>query len=353
MRIALIAPPFISVPPQEYGGTELFIADLAKGLADLGYEVVLYTNGESTLEVEKRWIYPKSEWPIKGEIHDSLKDMNHTSWAVADARRDCDIVHLNNAPGLAHSRFVNLPFVYTIHHPSDEALSEFYNNYPEVTYVTISRFQQQREKMPHIRTIHHGINLPLYELVEKKQPYLSFIGRIAPVKGVHIAIEVAQRSGIPLKIAGEVQPMFREYYETQIKPHVDGKFIEYIGTANMEEKNQLLGNSLGMLFPIQWDEPFGLVTIEAMACGTPVLALPGGSVPEIVKDGVSGFVCETADDMVRCAGELGRFQPAAVREYVRQNFSLDRMVKQYVDLYEEILAGKPAASAGDEQRAIA
>ncbi|HEU5452405.1 MAG TPA: glycosyltransferase family 4 protein [Terriglobales bacterium] len=353
MRIALIAPPFISVPPQQYGGTELFIAELARGLAKLDYEVVVYTNGESTIEVERRWLYPECEWPIKGEIHDSLKDINHTAWAVADARHDCDIIHLNNAPGLPHSRFVSQPFVYTIHHPSDEALSEFYAEYPEVSYVTISRFQQEREKLPRIRTIHHGIHLPLYELTEKKQPYLSFIGRIAPVKGVHIAIEVAQRSGVPLKIAGEVQPMFREYYETQIKPHVDGKFIEFVGTANLEEKNQLLGNSLAMLFPIQWNEPFGLVTIEAMACGTPVLAMPGGSVPEIVVDGVSGFVCETADDMVRCVGKVDEFRPAAVREHVAQNFSLDRMVRQYADLYKEILAGKPAASAGDEERAIA
>lgn len=353
MRIALIAPPFICVPPQQYGGTELFIAELAEGLERLGHQVVVYTNGESTVKVEKRWLYPKAEWPIKGEVHDSLKDVNHTAWAVSDARRDCDLIHLNNAPGLALVRFVDLPFVYTIHHPSDGSLSRYYAFYPGISYVTISRFQQEREKLPRIRTIHHGLDLSRYRLTEKKERYLSFIGRIAPVKGVHIAIEVAQRSGIPLKIAGEIQPMFRDYYENRIKPHVDGKFIEYIGTANLAEKNELLGNSLGMLFPIQWNEPFGLVTIEAMACGTPVLAMPGGSVPEIVKDGVSGFVCPSVDDMVRHAGELERFQPAAVRDYVQQNFSLDRMVRQYAELYEEILGGKPSQDAGEEQRAIA
>ncbi len=127
-----------------------------------------------------------------------------------------------------------------------------------------------------------------------KQEYLSFLGRIAPIKGTHLAIEVAKKSGIPLKIAGEVQPIFQDYFDREVKPHIDGKFIEYVGEADLENKNELLGNSLAMLFPIQWNEPFGLVMIEAMACGTPVLALPGGAVEEVVCDGISGFVCQSS-----------------------------------------------------------
>lgn len=353
MRIALIAPPFICVPPREYGGTELFIAELAEGLQQRGYDVVVYTNGESTVQVEKRCLYPAEEWPIKGEIYDSLKDVNHTSWAVADAAGDCDIIHLNNAPGLAHDRFIDNPFVYTIHHPYNEGLSNYYAHFPEVSFVTISRFQQQREKLPKISTIHHGIKLSRYRLVEKKQTYLSFIGRIAPMKGPHLAIEVAQRSGLPLKLAGEVQPIYQDYFERTIKPHVDGKFIEYVGTANLQEKNELLGNSLGMLFPIQWDEPFGLVTIEAMACGTPVLALPGGSVAEIVRDGVSGFVCTSVDDMVQRVRDIAAFKPAAVRGYVQEYFSTERMVGQYAQLYEDIAAGTLPQPGSEPQRAIA
>src|SRR5439155_21276517 len=134
-------------------------------------------------------------------------------------------------------------------------------------------------------------------LKTKKQKYLSFIGRIAPVKGTHLAIEVAQKSGIPLKIAGQVQPAFQDYFDVEIKPKIDGKFIEYIGEADMDAKNELLGDSMAMLFPIQWNEPFGLVLVEAMACGTPVLALPGGSVPEIVRDGVSGYLCTSVEEM--------------------------------------------------------
>src|SRR5438270_9000309 len=172
--------------------------------------------------------------------------------------------------------------------------------------------------MPQMRTIHHGIDVRRYRLVEKKQQYLSFIGRIAPIKGTHLAIDVAKRTGIPLKIAGDIQPINREYFEAKIKPEIDGKFIEYIGLADLKAKNELLGNSMAMLFPIKWNEPFGLVMVEAMACGTPVLALRGGSVPEIVRDGVSGYVCRSARDMFKRVRNL-QFSPRAVRQYVEEN----------------------------------
>ena len=359
MRIAIIAPPFISVPPKIYGGTELFIAQLARGLKNLGTDVVVYANGESTLDVEVRSLYPRGEWPIKGEIYDNLKDINHSSWAVRDAAEDCDLVHINNVPALACSRFVEQPFVYTIHHPHLDGLSSFYANFPAVNYVTISDFQRKLEVMPRLQTIHHGIDISLYQLKQKKQQYLSFLGRIAPIKGTHLAIQVAKKAGIPLKIAGEIQPLFKDYYEREIKPHIDGKWVEYVGQADLAAKNELLGNSLAMLFPIQWDEPFGLVMLEAMACGTPVIALPGGAVEEVVQDGVSGFICRTADELVERVRQLqgaGAMPPAAVRQYVKDNFSLDRMVAQYVRLYNRIIANAGAVEVQgvlEKQRAIA
>src|SRR6266542_1043584 len=231
MRVALVAPPFISVPPKVYGGTELFIAQLAEGLKKYDIEVVVYCNGESTVSVEKRWIYEKPQWPIEGEVYANLKDINHTAWAVRDACSSCDVIHLNNLPGLVHSRFIDAAFVYTVHHPHDLGLSGFYSFYPDVQYVTISEFQKTREQMPRVRAIHHGIDLSVYDLRAQKQPYLSFIGRIAPIKGTHLAIAAAKAAGIPLKIAGEVQPVFRDYFEREIKPQIDGKFIEYIGEA--------------------------------------------------------------------------------------------------------------------------
>jgi glycosyltransferase involved in cell wall biosynthesis len=176
-----------------------------------------------------------------------------------------------------------------------------------------------------------------YPLQEKKGDYLAFLGRIAPLKGTHVAIEVAQKSGIPLKIAGEIQPMYREYFDTQIKPKLDGNFIEYVGEADLAAKNELLGNARAMLFPIQWNEPFGLVMIEAMAKGTPVIALPGGAVQEVVSEGVSGHICQSVEEMVQSVRELGgRFDPASVQRYAAENFSVERMVQEYADLYREI-----------------
>ena len=344
MRIAIIAPPFICVPPKNYGGTELFIAQVAEGLKQKGIDVVVYTNGESTVGVERRWMFAEPQWPIKGEVYDNLKDLNHSSWAIADAAPSCDIIHLNNIPGLPLSRVVRRPFVYTIHHPQDAGLSEFYGYFPDVEYVTISDFQRAREKMARMRTIHHGIDAAAYRLREQKQDYVCFLGRIAPLKGTHLAIEVARQTGVPLKIAGEVQPLYREYFDSQIKPHLDGKLVEYIGEADLEAKNELLGNARALLFPIQWDEPFGLVMIEAMACGTPVLALKGGSVPEIVCDGVSGYICNSVSEIAERLRHLA-LPPRQVRAYAESHFSIDRMVSQYLDLYREIAAGRTSAAA--------
>ncbi|MCU1285684.1 MAG: glycosyl transferase, group 1 [Acidobacteriales bacterium] len=343
MRIALISPPFIPVPPTEYGGTELFVAELACGLKKRGIDVVVYANGESTVPVEVRWLYEKSQWPMRGEASENVKDANHAAWAVRDAMESCDVIHVNNYNGLTFSRFTSKPFVNTVHHPVEEALTEFYGHYPDVNHVCISNHQRLAQKLSNSRVIHHGIDLTRYMLQKKKKGYLSFIGRIAPVKGTHLAIEVAQKAGIPLKIAGEIQPAYQDYFDTQVKPLVDGKFIEFIGKADLAAKNELLGDSMAMLFPIQWDEPFGLVMVEAMACGTPVLALPGGSVSEIVKDRVSGYVCESTDEMVARLAQMedhNVFSPAAVRKYVETEFSLDGMVSAYIELYEQVLSRK-------------
>ena len=341
MKIALIAPPFIAVPPADYGGTELFVAHLAEGLCQLGLEVVVYTNRESTVHTERRWIYDRSDWPIKNPSHAFLKCLNHGSWAVHEAARHCDVIHLQSAEALALSRFIERPTVLTLHGPHDAKLSEFYNFYPEVNYVCISEAQCKQESMTKMRTVHHGIDLGQYRLVEQKQQYLSFIGRIAPLKGAHIAIDVAKRTGIPLKIAGDVQPMYREYFEKKIKPRIDGKLVEYIGLADLQAKNELLGNSMAMLFPIQWNEPFGLVMVEAMACGTPVLAMPGGSVPEVVCEGVSGHICRSVVQMAKRTRNL-KFHPLAVRQYVVDNFSIQRMAREYAGVYETALHEAPA-----------
>jgi len=336
MKIALIAPPFIAVPPKKYGGTELFVAELAQGLQAQKIEVTVYANGESTVDAPVRWLYPKSEWPLQGDVEATLKALNHFAWAVKEATHDADLIHVNSAPGLSFSRFTNIPMVYTVHHTYDDSLAEFYGSHPEVSYVTISDSQRTKLSLPQMRTIRHGIDPSLYRISENKREHLSFLGRIAPSKGTHLAIEIAKKSGIPLKIAGEIQPSYQDYWETIVKPQIDGKFIEYVGDVGMEDKVKLLSDSFAMLFPIQWDEPFGLVMIEAMACGTPVLALPRGSVREVVKEGVSGYVRESADELVECVKNL-KISPQVIRGYVEEFFSVERMTQDYIKLYTEIL----------------
>ena len=297
---------------------------------------MVYANGESTVNTERRSLYPKSLWPIKLPERAWLREVNHNSWAIADAMNDSHIVHVQSPQSLVFSRLVKRPFALTLHGPHDPFLSEFYSYFPDVQFVCISQAQCREESMPKRRTIHHGIDLSLYRLVEKKQPYLSFIGRIAPIKGTHIAIDVAQRTGIPLKIAGEVQPVYQQYFDRHVRPQLDGKMVEYIGPADLKAKNELLGNSMAMLFPIQWSEPFGLAMVEAMACGTPVLAMPGGSVPEVVQDGISGHICTNVREMAKRVLNLD-LKPAAVRAYAEENFSTETMARRYAALYQDML----------------
>ena len=347
MRIGLVAPPFICVPPRKYGGTELFVAHLAEGIQRAGHDVVVYTVGDSEVNVERRWIYAHCEWPLKSDPGVQLKDLTHTAWAVQDAAKDCDILHVQNAPALAFSNMVPAPFVYTMHHTHEEALSRFYADYPLVQYVAISDFQRKLENMPRINTVHHGVDVSLYRTCEKKDDCLVFIGRFAPVKGVHSAIAAAKKAGIPLKLAGEIQPIYRGYFDSEIKPHIDGKFIQYVGEADFAMKNELLGGARALLFPIEWNEPFGLVMIESMACGTPVLAFGGGSVPEVVKDGVSGQICRDANHMAECAKTIN-IRPGIIRKYCEDFFSVERMTKGYLDIYQRMCERDVAVSGADQ-----
>ena len=338
MRIAIVAPPFIAVPPPAYGGTELFIAQLAETLTARGHHVIVYANGQSRVRCEVRWLFAESAWPPLQMAEANLRNIHHCAWALSDANlAEVDIVHTNDPGAVPMTRFVHAPVVHTLHHVHEPSISELYGAHSRVSYVAISDRQREQESMPHIQTIHHGIRVADYPFKDGRRSYLAFLGRIAPVKGVHHAITVAQRTGIPLKMAGEIQPAFRDYWECEIRPHVDGRLIEYIGEATPNVKNDLLMDALALLFPIEWEEPFGLVMVEAMACGAPVLALPRGSVREVVRDGVSGWICRNVEEMANRARDLPSISPTSCREYVTRRFSVEHMAERYERAFQNVL----------------
>lgn len=350
MRIALIASPFITVPPARYGGTELFTANLAEALIRLGVDVTVYTNGESTVKADVRWRYPNQDWPLAAGYSGLDKELDHAAWAVEDAQMDCDIIHVNSATTVPFSRFSTRPFVCTMHHPKETELTGLYERYTDVTYVSISRHQAANHPTVPSRVIHHGLDLSRYRFQARKQPYLCFLGRICPIKGTHNAIEIAKQAGLPLKIAGEVQPMFREYFDAKIRPHIDGRNVEFLGEADLALKNELLGNATALLFPIEWEEPFGLVMIEAMACGTPVIAFPGGAVEEIVANGITGRVCRDIRHAARTL-QNETFDPQKIRRSTEKRFSADAMARQYLQLYAEVLGGVEDSMHENEEAA--
>jgi len=351
MRIAIIAPPFIAVPPAAYGGTELFVANLAEALCDRGHDVVVYANGESRVRCQVRWTYAEADWPLVSPAGGTLKSLEHAAWAVSDCVAEgFDVVHTNDAVGVPLSRFLDVPVVHTLHHPYERELSALYARYPDVCYVAISDAQRGLERMAKLCTVYHGLRLSDYRFNERKERYLLFLGRIAPMKGAHLAIDVARRARLPLKIAGEIQPTFQEYWDTMVRPHVDGSMIQYVGEADHAKKNDLLGGAAALLFPIQWNEPFGLVMAEAMACGTPVVALSGGSVAEVVRNGVSGWVCADLEEMARRAARP-EISPQSCRRDAEQRFSVERMAADYETVYRAAVTGAPIGDAVAESAA--
>lgn len=348
MQIAIIAPPFIPVPPRQYGGTELFVGQLATWLHHQGHRVVVYANGESDLPCEVRSRYPHADWPLPDVNAGLPKTMTHLAWSVADAAAFADVIHLNDGIGVSLSPLIRRPVIATMHHPWESGLAALYRDHPEVHYVAISQSQANEHDLAKVTVIHHGIDVSGYAFREEKDDYFAFLGRLAPYKGAHLAIEIAKRTGRRLRIAGEIQPSFRDYWEAEVEPHVDGRQIEFVGEADHEAKNELLGHAAALLFPIEWEEPFGLVMIEAMACGTPVLALRRGSVAEIVEDGVNGWIGETVDDLVARAEDL-HVTPAACRESVERRFSVEAMGRQYEALYARLTESSLTA-AGDSAR---
>lgn len=345
MRIALISTPFLAVPPRLYGGTELIVHELAEGLVKRGHYVELFATGDSTTTAELRFLYPQAQWPPQ-----TLPDVNHVSWAMQQVmeRGTFDLVHAHSAVALACSRFVpDVPMVYTIHHSRDEQLSAFYAFHHDAHYIAISGDQFRREvPLPHVDVIHHGLDPADYRCTTKPAgDYACFIGRFTRVKGPQVAIDAAQRAGVPIRVAGEVHPPDESWVNAELRPRLRQPHVTCLGPIGQSAKASLLCHARALLAPIAWNEPFGLVLIEAMLSGCPVVAFARGSVPELVEDGVTGIIATSFEHMVeliRPGGAIETIDRARCRQRAVERFSADRMVADHVALYERIR--NPAAS---------
>ncbi|HEX7118629.1 MAG TPA: glycosyltransferase family 4 protein [Longimicrobiales bacterium] len=354
MRIALVSTPFLSVPPRDYGGTELVVYELAEGLLDRGHEVTLFATGDSRTRANLNWLYDRAQWPP-----DAYTDLNHVAWALEIAARgEFDVVHAHSATALALGRLApELPLVYTLHHERVEGLSAYYRNFPDTWYVAISADQASRETpLPNVEVIHHGLDPSRFEWRPVPRNYVCFVGRFARVKGPHTAIDAAERAGVPIRVAGEVHEVDRAFAQEELVPRLGRRHVTYLGCIGTDVKVPLLRDARALLAPIEWNEPFGLVLIEAMLCGCPVVAFPRGSVRELVEPGVTGFIVESAEEMadvIRPGGAVDRFDRRRCRERAVERFSRDRMVRDHEKLYERVARERrsrvdaPGAAPGD------
>lgn len=342
MRIAQVAPLYESVPPKFYGGTERVVSWLTEELVHLGHEVTLFASGDSTTNARLVPIC-KEALRLSPTCIDQAAHHMLMIERVFNEKDDFDLVHFHvDYLHFSLSRRETIPHISTLHGRLDiPDLVPLYREFREVPLISIS--DAQRTPLPWVNwqgTVYHGLPATEYSPGNGKGKYLAFLGRVSPEKGVNRAIEISQRSGIPLKIAAKIDRADTEYFQTVIKPLLKHPLIEFIGEIGGEEKNEFLGNALGLLFPICWPEPFGLVMIEAMACGTPVIAYPHGSVPEIMEDGITGFIVTDVASASKAAHQLHKIDRKLCRQHFEKRFSAARMAQDYLLMYQKVLYGE-------------
>lgn len=350
MRIAQIAPLYEAVPPKLYGGTEMVTAHLCDALIELGHEVTLFASANSATEARLAPMRDRSlrldAVPLKSDIAAHLSML----YEVRELGHRFDVLHF-------HIDLLHLPMfepiahrtVTTVHGRTDlKDLAGAYTRWHQYGLVSLTEYQ--RIPLPDanwLATVPHGVSPACYSYSERgKRGYLAFLGRIAPEKGADVAIRVSRQARIPLRIAAKVDAADRVYFETVIRPLLDDPLIEFVGEIGAEQKPEFLGNALALLFPICWPEPFGLVMIEAMACGTPVIGWERGSVPEVIEPGLTGFIVHSDREALEAVGQVARLDRRAVRAAFERRFTARQMAEAYVDVYERLLAAPRAIGRG-------
>jgi len=354
LKIAQIAPLIEAVPPRLYGGTERVVSNLTDTLVDLGQDVTLFATGDTRTRARlvpvRRQAIRLDPAPLKSELAAHLS-MLHEVRRRADEfdvlHFHIDLLHFPLFEQIAHRTLT------TLHGRLDFAdFPEAYRRWHQYPLASISF--NQRKPLPFanwMATVHHGIREDLFRFSRTHDGYLAFVGRISPEKRVDRAIEIAQRAGLPLKIAAKVDPVDTIYFRTEIKPLLGRPGVEYLGEIDDTGKNELLGGALALLFPIDWPEPFGLVMIEAMACGTPVIAWDAGATREIIDEGVSGFIVRSEDQAVDAVRLVERLRRSRVRKIFERRFSAVTMSKNYLRLYTRIARSEADGEQGADSLA--
>jgi glycosyltransferase involved in cell wall biosynthesis len=347
MRIAQFAPLWETVPPKTYGGTELVVYILCEELAKRGHEVTLFATGDSKSSANLEAIIEK---PMREANINNISCWENMAMAKLISRKDdFDIIH--NHMGASFIPFVqtiDVPVLHTLHGAfvyQDDI--DFYQKYAKSSYISISHSQRAgAPDLNYVSTVYNGIQVEKYsfnEIPNAKEPYIAFLGRLSEEKGTHLAIKLAKETGHKLVIAGKIGKADKEYYEKHVHHLIDGKQIVYIGELGHDDKVNLLKNALFTVHPVEWPEPFGLVMAESMACGTPVLALNQGSIPEVIKDKTTGFVEDNISSLIKRVKDVKTIDRKACRQHVEENFSAERMADGYLNAYKRVISQHIAA----------
>lgn len=336
MRIAIIAAPGVPIPPKGAGGPEVFIDVEARALLDAGHEVTLVTTGDSTCPVPKLWTIDDTNDIEEGA---ASYELQHVLFAYNNLP-EVDIVHDHTLSGLIYSKqFPSLQVVHTNHGPFVPVLNSIYWEVVDrIPLIAISRSHaQQAGELPISRVIHHGLDLDNFP-VGGGGDYFLFIGRMNPQKGIKQAIDAAREAGVPLKIAARVtKPAEHDYLRDVIQPLL-GNDVEFLGEIGGRGKLEVIGAAKAVLDPIQWEEPFGLVMIEALACGTPVIVSPRGAAPEIITDGETGFLCPDQASLVNAIGKIDEIDRGVCRKHAEEHFSAERLANDHTAFFQDVLA---------------
>lgn len=348
MKIAQVAPLAEAVPPKLYGGTERVVAYLTDALVELGHEVTLFASGDSATKATLSPVWPRA-LRLDPEVRDHFAPMFMQLETVARRAHEFDVIHSHlDYFGYPLLRRLGTPSVTTLHGRLDlHELPALYRLYGDIPVVSIS--DSQRVPLPEanfVATVLHGLPQNLLSKGEGRGGYLAFLGRVSPEKAPDAAIRIAARAGIPLKIAAKVDRVDREYFKTTVEPLLGQADVEFIGEIREDQKQEFLGNAAGLLFPIAWREPFGLVMIEAMACGTPVIAFENGSVPEVLEDAVTGFIVHNEDQAVEAVRRIGTLDRARIRGEFERRFTAQRMARNYLKLYERLVQAQRLPALG-------